>query len=110
MNPEIMENIDPDENIFNELYNKNISNFCSISDFSNLCKDNPLNYTILNYNIQSFHANRDNFFSMSDDSCLPDIIVLTKLGSNLKTLSIYLTLTLTTHIEIRVDLVVFPST
>ena len=57
-----MENIDPDENIFNELHNKNISNFCSISDFSNLCKDNPLNYTILNYNIRSFHANRDTFF------------------------------------------------
>ena len=78
MNPEIMENIDPDENIFNELYNKNISNFCSISEFSNLCKDNPLNYTILNYNIRSFHANRDTFFSMFDDSCLPEIIVLTE--------------------------------
>ena len=73
--------IDPDLQYFSE-FNDLVesgeqSNYHSPEEYNSLCSNN-LPLKILSYNIRSFRANADSFFTIFNDHSLPDILVLTE--------------------------------
>lgn len=76
----LLSEIDPDVNYFDDLVNNSGSEtkYISNNDFGNLIKNTDL-LSILSYNIRSFHANSDYFTaSFLNSQKVPSIIVLTE--------------------------------
>ena len=72
---------DPDENYFTPQLDGSAqeqSGYSSLSNFQSLCRNSKNHITILNFNIRSFYANKDTFFSLLDNSCLPEILIFTE--------------------------------
>ena len=62
---DIFENIDPDLNLLNTLVPHGSCKYFSVSDFCNLNLKND-HFSLLNYNVRSFHKNGSNFQAMMD--------------------------------------------
>ena len=80
-NGDFLTNIDPDDNYFNNLPNSAgaiQSKFLSVSEFQTFQQNIHDSILIINYNIRSYRANSDYFFSMFEEGQLPDICVFTE--------------------------------
>ena len=77
-----LEAIDPDLNYFGDIHDyddHSQSKYITIDEYNELMLSSDRLFTIYNYNIRSFSANSDSFFStFSSLSCYPDILVLTE--------------------------------
>ena len=79
---DLLPDLDPDNNYFSAIF-QNIQpsqtcNYVSVESFNRICHDEPKYYTFLNYNIRSFSANSDSFFSIFDDQNFPQVFILTE--------------------------------
>ena len=78
----LIEQIDPDLNYLNEIFESINSSkqscYISVEESNSLISDKTF-FSILTYNIRSFNANSDSFFSMfNDNKNFPDILCLTE--------------------------------
>ena len=76
------ENIDPDLNYFGDIHNyedHSQSKYITINEYNEIMLKSDKLFTIYNYNIRSFSANSDSFFSTFDsDSCYAEVLILTE--------------------------------
>ena len=74
--------IDPDLNYFGDVHNysdHSQSKYITIEEYNELMLNTDRLFTIYNYNIRSYSANSNSFFSTFDSlSCYPDVLVLTE--------------------------------
>ena len=80
---EFMAQVDPDVNYFNNYtdgFTGYTSEYVSIEEFNSIGKNNTiLNASLLNYNIRSYHANRDTFDAILKSMIkLPTFMVITE--------------------------------
>ena len=76
----LLDRIDPDDNYYENIGPENfgnISQYIAVSDFNSLASRSNF-FTIINYNIRSFNANSDTFFSMLNSDVMPEIYVFTE--------------------------------
>lgn len=81
-NNSLLDEIDPDQHYFDELYSivdQNQTKYFSVRDYNNLCIENRSHITLMNYNVRSFRANSDTMVSMFYEECShPEILVLSE--------------------------------
>lgn len=80
---DFMPEIDPEANLLNNLYAQlqtdNQSNYFSVCDFNSVFRENRNSFAVCNYNIRSFNANNDMFFSFLHSLNIKfDVIALTE--------------------------------
>ena len=89
INSNLLRNIDPDDNFFDDYYQclgtEKQSIYYSIDNYNHLCSNSKKFITFLNYNIRSFNANFDSFICIFEENNIPDIIVLTETWFNSNT-------------------------
>ena len=80
---DLFTNIDPDDNIFNDLFSglqiENRSEIYTVDRYNDCFNNDTCHFTVFNLNIRSFNANYDGLVSLLDALCVsPDCIVLTE--------------------------------
>ena len=75
--------MDPDNNYFNSdlnfSYSSNQSNLISVSEYNDLCTENPSHFNIFSQNIRSFGSNSDSLLCLFENvTSFPDVLILTE--------------------------------
>ena len=87
MGIDALRSIDPDCNLFNDIYcsidNSNVSRYYSVQQYNQAIDDHAPNISIFNYNVRSLRSNSDALLALLQSfHKLPDVIVLTEIWLN----------------------------
>ena len=83
MGIDALRSIDPDCNLFNDIYcsidNSNVSRYYSVQQYNQAIDEHAPNISIFNYNVRSLRSNSDGLLAfLQSFHKLPDVIVLTE--------------------------------